>query len=108
MSTTNPPSEQPVVSARQLPRPYKRIPDPLVWEVRYGDEVIGWVEQRSLRGARNTFYFATGVHPHTGKHYRLEGSIDFDERVNTIADFHLDPNSSRQHLGVDPGHPAKT
>lgn len=46
------------------------------------------------------FYFATGIHPVTGKHHRLEGNIDFDDRVNVIADFHQDPMTSRQHLGI--------
>ena len=37
-------------------------------------------------------------------HYRLEGSIDFDERVNTIADFHLDLNTSRRRFGLETRH----
>ena len=49
-----------------------------------------------LRGARNPFFFAVGIHPVDGRHVRLEGNIDFDERVNTIADFHLDPKKERQ------------
>ena len=64
-------------------------------------EVIGWVEERALGRAKSRFYFATGIHPVTGKHYRLEGSTDFDERVNVVGDFHIDPMTSRQHLGLD-------
>lgn len=74
--------------------------------VTYGSQatgwtVIGWIEEHHLRGARNTFYFAIGVHPKTGRHVRLEGNTDFDDRVNVIADFHQDPMTSRQHLGLN-------
>ena len=104
--TRNTTLDQPSISVRQLPRTNRELPK---WEVLSGDEstgwqVIGWIEEKHLRGARNPFYFATGIHPSTGAHYRLEGSIYFDERVNTIADFHLDPNTSRQHLGLETEH----
>lgn len=97
-------AEQPVVSVRQLPE--AKLHAPRRWEVSYGSEaagwtVIGWIDEKRLRGARNTFYFAIGIHPKTNKHYRLEGNTDFDERVNVIADFHRDPMTSRQHLGMD-------
>ncbi len=55
----------------------------------------------SPRGADRRFYFATGIHPDTGKHYPLEGSTDFGDRVNVVAEFHLDPMISRQHLGLN-------
>ena len=104
--TRNTTLDQPSISVRQLPRTNRELPK---WEVLSGDEstgwqVIGWIEEKHLRGARNPFYFATGVHPTNGRHYRLEGNTDFDERVNAIADFHLDPNTSRQHLELETEH----
>jgi hypothetical protein len=98
---------------RRLPAATTRLGELPRWEVSYGGEatgwvVIGWIEEQRLRGARNPFFFATAVHPSNGRVYRLEGNIDFDERVNVIADFHLDPMTSRQHLGLDMigDHPA--
>jgi len=38
--------------------------------------------------------------PQNGPARPLEGNIDFDDRVNVIADFHQDPMTSRQHLGL--------
>ena len=101
-------AEEAAVSVRRLPAQTTQASEPPRWEVSYGSEatgwtVIGWIEQHTLRGAKNPFYFATGIHPKTGKAYRLEGNIDFDERVNVIADFHLDPMTSRQHLGLGAG-----
>lgn len=98
--------EDVTVVVRRLPPSTGRPSEPVRWEVTYGSEntgwqVIGWIEERMLRGAKNKFFFATGIHPQTRKVYRLEGSTDFDERVNTIADFHQDPMTSRQHLGLD-------
>lgn len=97
--------EEASVSVRRLPAAATRASETPRWEVTYGSQatgwtVIGWIEEHRLRGARNLFYFATGIHPRTGRHVRLEGSTDFDERVNTIADFHQDPMTSRQHLGL--------
>jgi hypothetical protein len=94
------------VSVRRLPPATTRASERPRWEVAYGSEatgwtVIGWVEEHHLRGARNPFYFATGIHPTTHTLYRLEGNTDFEERVNVIADFHLDPMTSSQHLGRD-------
>lgn len=94
------------MAARKLPSATGRVAELARWEVVYGCEatgwsVIGWVDERSLGRARNKFYFATGIHPVSGKHYRLEGSTDFDERVNVVGDFHIDPMTSRQHLGQD-------
>jgi hypothetical protein len=96
---------QPAVTVRRLPAATPRPSERPRWEVSYGCEatgwvVIGWIEEQRLRGASNVFYFATGIHPVTGKHHRLEGNIDFDDRVNVIADFHQDPMTSRQHLGI--------
>ena len=99
-------SEEPTVSVRKLPAATNRPTELPRWEVTYGSQatgwtVIGWIEEHHLRGARNTFYFAIGVHPKTGRHVRLEGNTDFDDRVNVIADFHQDPMTSRQHLGLN-------
>jgi hypothetical protein len=103
------PTTEASVTARRLPATDpRRIGEDSQWEVSYGCEatgwrIIGWVEERRLRGAHSPVYFATAVHPGTGKHYQLEGNTDFDERVNTVADFHLNPMTSRQHLGRDAG-----
>jgi hypothetical protein len=70
------------------------------WEVAVSGTVIGWIDLHRLRGAAADFYFAEGIHPGTGRPHRLEGSTDFDERVRVICDFHLDPMSSKQHLGI--------
>ncbi len=99
-------TQQPSISVRRLPRTGRELPR---WEVLSGDEatgwqVIGWIQEEHLRGARNPFFFAIGIHPVDHRHYRLEGNIDFDERVNTVADFHLDPITSRQHLGLETRH----
>lgn len=90
------------ITVRELPHTLHELPK---WEILSGDEsigwqVIGWIQEEHLRGARNPFYFAVGIHPVDGRHVRLEGNIDFDERVSTIADFHIDPMTSRQHLGL--------
>lgn len=63
--------------------------------------MIGWIEEHHLRDARNAFHFAIGIHPKTGRHVSLEGNTDFDDRVNVIANFHQDPMTSRQHLGLN-------
>lgn len=100
-----PASSDAAVSVRRLPSSTGKPTELPRWEVTYGSEatgweVIGWIQEQALRGASNRFYFATGIHPDTGNHHRLEGNIDFDERVNVIADFHQDPMTSRQHLGL--------
>jgi hypothetical protein len=68
--------------------------------VSVSGRVIGWIDAHRLRGASATFYYATGVHPDTGEKYRLESSTDFEERVEVLRQFHEDPMSSRQHLGL--------
>ena len=99
-------TSEPTVSVRRMPAATTRASEHPRWEITYGDEatgwrIIGWIEEQHLRGAKNPFYFATAVHPTNGKVYRLEGNIDFDDRVNVIADFNQDPMTSRQHLGLD-------
>ena len=103
MSSATPRAQSSVVSVRRIPAIKTSKSNPPIWEVSYGSEdhgwqIIGWIEQRSLGRGHTTFYFAIGIHPLTGRHYRLEGTTDFDERVNTIADFHIDPMTCRQHL----------
>lgn len=103
MRATSPTADQPVVSVRKLPPVTKRRLEPARWEISYGSEalgwrVIGWIEEQSLGRSRRRFYLAVAIHPETGKRYRLESSPSFDDRVNTVADFHLDPMTSRQHL----------
>lgn len=68
-------AEEAAVSVRRLPAQTTQASEPPRWEVSYGSEatgwtVIGWIEQHTLRGAKNPFYFATGIHPKTGKAYR--------------------------------------
>lgn len=91
------------VAVRRLPRVTSRMSENARWEVIAGGRVIGWIEEQHLRGASKVFYFAIGVHPTTGQHFRLEGNTDFDDRVNVIADFYRDPMTSRQHLPIHPG-----
>lgn len=103
MRTSPHKTDQSVVSVRQLPPVTSRPSEPGRWEVSYGSEavgwrVIGWIEERFLGRAHTRFYFAIGIHPESGKRYRLEGDPRFDNQVNTVADFHLDPMTSRQHL----------
>ena len=91
------------VTARKLPKVTRRLSEDTRWEVRAGDRVIGWIEERHLGKGHTLFYFAVGVHPETGREYRLEGSTDFDDRVNVVADFYRDPMTHRQHLGIYSG-----
>ncbi len=88
------------VTVRRLRPATRRPSEPPRWEVSQAGRAIGWIDRHQLRGAASTFYFATGVHPTTGKHYRLEGSTDFVDRVNAIRLFDIDPMTSRQHLGL--------
>lgn len=87
------------VTVHKLPPVTRRLSEDPRWEVRAQGQVIGWVEARHLGKGHTLFYFATGIHPQTGREYRLEGSTSFDERVNTVADFYRDPMTQRQHLG---------
>lgn len=91
------------VVVQELARRTDRPGEQPRWEVRLEGQPIGWIEQKRLRGASSIFYFATAVHPGTGKVYRLEGDIDFDGRVRVIVNFHHDPMSSKQHLGIYSG-----
>lgn len=66
--------QQPSISVRRLPRTNRELPR---WEVLSGDEatgwqVIGWIQEEHLRGARNPFFFAIGIHPVDHRHYRLD------------------------------------
>lgn len=87
------------VTAHKLPKVTRRLSEDTRWEVRAGEQVIGWIEERYLGKGHTLFYFATGIHPETGKEYRLEGNTSFDDRVNVIADFYRDPMTQSQHLG---------
>lgn len=82
----------PRLEVRALP-PKKRFDKPR-WEVLFEGRVIGFVHEKRLPSARNTFYEAIGVFPATGEHVRLELSIDFAERCASVLAFHLDPLSS--------------
>lgn len=70
------------------------------WEVSVEGTVIGWIDENMIGRSSVVFYFATGIHPENGREYRLENSTDFHERVEVLRQFHLDPMSSRQHLGL--------
>lgn len=91
----------PGITIQQLP-PASRLRrnDLPRWEVRLNGRIIGRVETKKLGGARNLFYFAYGIHPENGREYRLEGNIDFDERVDVVRRFHLNPLEFEQHLGI--------
>lgn len=90
-----------VVSVRRLPLVTGGLSERPKWEVSYGSEdqgwtVIGWIEEKLLGRSHSRLYFAVGIHPKTGEHYRLEDHPSFDDRVNTVADFHIDPMTSSQ------------
>lgn len=88
------------ITVQELPRPARKRNALPEWEVRLDGKVIGRVEARKLPGARNLFYFAYGIHPTSGREYHLEGNIDFEERVDVVRRFHLDPLEFEQHLGI--------
>lgn len=94
------PQEREGAVVRRLLPATRRRSEPPRWEVRVDGKVVGWIDEHHINGATSTFYFAVGIHPGNGKEYRLEGSTDFGERVDVVRDFHLDPMSSRQHLGL--------
>ena len=91
------------VTAHKLPKATRRLSEETRWEVRAGDQVIGWIEERHLGKGYTQFFFAIGIHPENSREYRLEGSTDFDDRVNVVADFYRDPMTQRQHLGIYSG-----
>lgn len=71
MSLNKSSAAEPVVSVRKLPTSTGRPAELPRWEVSYGCEatgwqVIGWIEEHRLRGAKNPFSFAIGLHPRTG------------------------------------------
>lgn len=70
------------------------------WAVRFDGELIGRIEATRIGGARNVFYFAWGLHPRTGREVRLEGDTSFDDRVDVVRRFHLDPMAFSQHLSI--------
>lgn len=78
----------------------KRRSEPPRWEISVGGVVVGWIDEHHLRGTSSVFYFATGIHPENGKEYRLESSVDFEDRIRVLREFHRDPMTSRQHLGL--------
>jgi hypothetical protein len=60
--------DEPSVVVRQRPRRTPRPSELRYWEVAYGSDdagwrVIGWLDEQHFHGAKNVFYFATGVHP---------------------------------------------
>ena len=61
------------------------------WEVSLDGVVLGWVQQQKIGRSSSVFYKATGIHPVTGAHVNLENSIDFEERCETVVDFHRRP-----------------
>ena len=97
---TEPDLEHAGVDIRKLLPSTRRRSEPTRWEVSIDEKVVGWIDCHTIHGAAATFYFATGIHPHSGKEYRLEGSTDFHERVEVLRRFHEDPMTSRQHLGI--------
>jgi hypothetical protein len=97
--TSDPKVDTSHVTVHKLPPATRRRNEAPRWEVRAQGQAIGWVEARHLGKGHTLFYFATGIHPESRREYRLEGTTDFDERVNAIADFYRDPLTQRQHLG---------
>lgn len=68
--------------------------------MRLDGTMIGRVETHHLDGARSLFYFSHALHPESGEEHRLEGGIDFEERVDVVRRFWLDPMQFPQHLGI--------
>ncbi len=91
----------PGITVKLLPRanPRRRTELPR-YAVRLDGKVIGRVETKHLRGARNLFYFAYVLHPDTGQEHRLEGNTDFEERVDVVRRFWLEPSEFPQHIGL--------
>ena len=91
----------PGVTVELLPRanPRRRTELPR-YAVRLDGKVIGRVDTKRLSGARNLFFFAFAIHPATGREHRLEGNTDFEERVDAVRRFWLDPSEFSQHLGL--------
>ena len=58
------------VTVHKLPPVTRRLSEDPRWEVRAQGQVIGWVEARHLGKGHTLFYFATGIHPQTGREYR--------------------------------------
>lgn len=92
--------EHPGVQIRRMLPASRRGSERPRWEVSVEWRVIGWIDENTIGRSSVVFYFATGIHPENGKEYRLENSTDFHERVEVLRQFHLDPMSSRQHLGL--------
>jgi hypothetical protein len=83
---------------KMLPRTRRPTEQP-AWELTDDrGKVVGWVEARSLRGARDVFYKAIGVHPETGARVSLELSADYWERCAVVYDFHEHPERYRRHM----------
>lgn len=83
---------------RLLPESHRASEAPR-WELSIEGRVIGWVEERRLRAATASFYFAIGIEQRSGEQFRLEGSTDFADRVAVVRRFDIDPMTSHQHLG---------
>jgi hypothetical protein len=93
------PDPDPAVTVRELPRHPHDHP---VWEISVAGEVVGWVRRHNIRGCSTDFFNAEAIHPENGKKYNLENSIDLADRVAKIVNFHRDPMTSEQHLGLPP------
>lgn len=96
-----PAMQAPGVTVEILPRsnPRRRTELPR-HAVKLDGKLIGRVETKHLSGARNLSFFAYAFHPVTGKEHRLEGNTDFEERVDAVRRFWLDPSTFAQHLGL--------
>lgn len=100
-------ADEPTVTIRRVPAEATGVSQLPRWEVTYGGQatgwlVIGWLDEHPPRDTKHPIYIAYAIHPVNGKVYRLDGNISFDERVNTIADFHQNPMTSPQHLIQSP------
>lgn len=83
------------VIVRRLPPATHQHDEGPRWEIQASGHVIGWIERHPNRAGHDVIYFATGIDPLTGQQYQLDYSADFDERVNTVADFYHDPKTQR-------------
>lgn len=95
MLPTHPPSRQGLSLRLLLPSTRHSLP---VWEISLDGRVIGTVEQLNVGRSTKAFYRAIGIHNQTGERVSLELSTDYDERVEAVHRFWLDPLSCAQHL----------
>ena len=77
-----------------LPSKRNALPE---WEVKLDGKVIGWVHEKHIGKSSRPFYEAIVIHPN-GRHFSLENSTDFEDRLNVVSDFQVRPFRYNHHL----------